>query len=342
MNKVSYSEEYKDQVLKRASEIGVSKAAKEFNLSIQTIYNWRNREKREEEIQEAEQTVETNTSEEPEEYNAELIKRVLMRAEESGAKMAAFEFSVPLEKVEEWIEEDKAEKMAIEEKTAESETQPEENTSTQEPSTPVEEPKKRTGRYSNEFKAEVLKRVEEIGLKEAAAEHIVPFVTVEKWVKEAGKESKADEVTVTEESTERKTGSENKRGKRYSDEFKRQAVARAAEIGLSKAAAEFDVTVSSILKWRMNIVNTVDVAKDADETGKAAEISVDDVKSVEETGAAVEIPVEDDKEETTKTETLIKRMTVQSIEVENAVLKAENAALEEQVEKLRKALSELM
>ena len=39
---------------------------------------------------------------------------------------------------------------------------------------------------------------------------------------------------------------------------------------------------------------------------------------------------------------MIKRMTTQSMETENAVLKAENAVLKEQVEKLRKAILELM
>ena len=151
-------------------------------------------------------------------------------------------------------------------------------------------------------------------------------MTVEKWVKAAEKESKTEEVVKAveaEEPIEVKT--ESKRIRRYSDEFKQQVVARAAEIGLSKAAAEFDVTINSIRKWKMSIQNIAD-----------------EVESVENTTAAVEIPVEEDTIETTKTEKLIKRMTTQSMETENAVLKAENAVLKEQVEKLRKAIAELM
>ena len=327
-----YSEEFRAKVVKRSEEIGNRKAAIEFNVPENTVYKWRVKARKNAqdtdngESQKIKQTVYTTTSEESVKYNDELIKRVLMRAEESGVKMAAFEFSIPLEKVEEWVEKDKAEKAAKEDKTGELETKEEKIT---ESSTQDKEPKKRPGRYSSEFKARVLKRVEEIGLKEAAAELIVPAMTVEKWVKAAEKESKAGEVVKAVEAEEpievKAESAGDKRTRRYSDEFKQQVVTRAAEIGLSKAAAEFDVTINSLRKWRMNFK---DIA--------------DDVESVENTTAAVEIPVEDDKVETTKTEKLIKRMSTQSMETENAVLKAENAALKEQVEKLRKAMLELM
>ena len=87
------------------------------------------------------------------------------------------------------------------------------------------------------------------------------------------------------------TESDNKRTRRYSDEFKQQVVTRAAEIGLSKAAAEFDVSVESVRKWRMifkDIVGDVKRVEDTIVAGKPIDegivedtaVVVDDVEKI--------------------------------------------------------------
>ena len=83
MTRVTYSEEYKNQVLKRANEVGIEQAAKEFNIEAQGIYWWINKAKKTTDA-------DYNTAK----YTEEFKKEVLERAEDVGIKKAAFEYSL--------------------------------------------------------------------------------------------------------------------------------------------------------------------------------------------------------------------------------------------------------
>ncbi len=361
MTKITYSEEYKQQVLKRAEETSVKEAAAEFNIAPQLVFRWMNMSEPVDTDEEpvTEPTVENETTKT---YTNEFKKQLLEHAEDVGIKKAAFEFSVPLEIVEQWAEEIK-DTSPVDEKAETPVTEPAE-----------EKKRGRTSKYSDELKTQVLKRIAEVGPKQAAKEFNIPAPTVQTWKRVAGISYKS----VAAEPVEGKKKGRSK----YSDEFKAEVVKRAEETSTAKAAAEYNVSVGSIRLWKMkaeeaeipvdNVTteteapveeNEMDstleysdefisrVLKRAEEVGvrqaakehmiawqKVARWKKRAKKTVDVVDAITEIPAKPKYH----VEEVIDRATGRSLEIENAVLKSENEMLKEQVERLKKALQELM
>ena len=256
MTKTSYSDEYKAQVLKRAEEIGVSKAAKEFGIPTRSLYRWRTEVKKEQGME----NNDTATTDEPVKYNDELIKRVLMRVEEIGEKRAAFEFSVPLEIVEDWVAKVNAEaKEPVTEKTV---SEPEEEK--------IEVMKaKRNSKYSDEFKQKVLARADEIDARSAADEFNVPLNTIKYWKRKEKieKEETAHKTVVKSTETpvpeplpviKAKKAPTRKTDKKsdYTEELKNKVLARVSEIGVKAAADEFNVPWQAVTQWKKKAKET--------------------------------------------------------------------------------------
>ena len=171
---------------------------------------------------------------------------------------------------------------------------------------------------------------------------------------------------VEDASTDNKSVSaspKNQKRNRYTDELKAEILVRAAEIGIRKAAKEYNVSNESVRLWKKKAENqtTSDISAEetaadstpVDETVQTAEdntvnrTSMAEPTVIEETlktepeviETESNAPVDNVNPASTiapsKTDTVIRKLSV-SLEIENAVLKAENATLKEQIEKLRK------
>lgn len=289
-------------------------------------------------------------------YSLGFKQQVIKRAEESSIREAAAEFNIPSHVVHWWMnrkEQDTKEIDNAEDATAKeiNNEQAENIASEQENIETVKaEGSKRIVRYSDELKQQILNRADEVGTKAAAEEFNVAPQSINSWQR-SGKYS---------------TESPKKsRGNRYNDEFKAEVLARTEEIGISKAAREYNVAPGSIRIWKRNADKVEKKTETSLETTIAEELKqksrsdaadTDIVDKMNPTEPTSEAPVKEavtdemlaheDKSvkqsiKESKTETVVKKIS-SSLEIENSVLKAENESLKVQLRKLKKALAELI
>ncbi len=205
--------------------------------------------------------------------------------------------------------------------------------------------------YGKDFKAQVLKRADETGVKHAAEEFNISPQLLYNWRTKARK----DENEQGGEKTKRTSG-------KYSAEFKAQVLERAGEIGVQAAAREFKIAWQTITYWKRKAKseNSAVYASSEGASAAAAEppeaITAAEIPGSVKYGASASVNTDTDQAdpaaetgELPAKEAFLADKPVKnapnepmSLEVEAAVLKADNALLREQVERLRRALKELM
>ena len=160
--------------------------------------------------------------------------------------------------------------------------------------------------YTEELKEKVLSRVAEVGVRAAAAEAGVPWQTVTQWKKKKDiQEGKIPEKPA-KAASKKKTGAKRK-------------TAASKKAGAKK---------------------TVKTEKTAGKAKKTAAKKTTDVKKTNKTGSRNTRT--EKKAAASVKNTANTQSKPSALEIQNAVLKAENAELALQIKKLKKALAELM
>ncbi len=160
--------------------------------------------------------------------------------------------------------------------------------------------------YTEQQKADAVKRAQEIGVQKAAKELGIPWQPLSKWNKEAGNP------------TFRGTQAEKKAAKEKAASAKKTAPKKSAS--KSKATKKTSAKASIAAASKKAPAKTAGKTAKAQAKSKAAKASAS--KKAESKAKAAPKPT--------------------ALEIRNAVLKEENQALKAQIAKLKKALSNLL
>ena len=181
--------------------------------------------------------------------------------------------------------------------------------------------------FTPEEKLAILARAERIEYSRVAKEFGTTWQTVSAIKKEATKKAEAEVKKVKAEEkpapVQPTVATVNKRSRDFTAEAKLKVLQRAAEIGLSRAAREAGISRWVLMQWeRKAIAQNPDIQLNIKHSKRA--------KAVPQVKQAVEVkqPVVEVRESG-------------NLAVENAILKEKVAALTEQLEKLRAAVSKL-
>ena len=170
--------------------------------------------------------------------------------------------------------------------------------------------------FTEEEKAQIIDRVNEIGLREAAEEYEVSWQAIARWRSSAAKAAVVEgEITPEEEAVEIEAGEGTDTETTEHTEESEGQETEVPEPSVKKTGKRGGRKSSSSKKQSKRSKSTAKKAPKKVE--ESAEVKTEAVSETNEIGAS-------------------------PLEVENAVLKAEIVQLKDQIEKMRKALQNLM